>query len=255
MEPQVIDYYNDMPLGVNVIDKMNEELAELQDKYEEINKIVNKYRIPCFKVKNVEEYNRKTEQIGAFSEKIKEIIMDESKGLIATHNLMERPQHNAYEWIKYVCDTYSHWYPGEKSMITKMIDGLDDLTENKNKEWASYRINYSLKKILSVYSRGPAVIYEQPNSQSEDLRNDIEEICDSIIEYILVGDGNMTFDPEAPELFCNFIPPKDDAEYAQNLYNALSFYNCEKCNVISCYGEPENYGNRLLCVDCLDDEN
>ena len=36
MEPQMIDYYNELPQVVNVIDKMNEELAELQIKYEEL---------------------------------------------------------------------------------------------------------------------------------------------------------------------------------------------------------------------------
>tara|TARA_B100000214_G_scaffold366307_1_gene335092 strand:+ start:3081 stop:3938 length:858 start_codon:yes stop_codon:yes gene_type:complete len=36
MEPQMIDYYNELPQVVNVIDKMNEELAELQVKYEEL---------------------------------------------------------------------------------------------------------------------------------------------------------------------------------------------------------------------------
>ena len=36
MEPQMIDYYNEIPQVVNVIDKMNEELAELQVKYEEL---------------------------------------------------------------------------------------------------------------------------------------------------------------------------------------------------------------------------
>ena len=34
MEPQIIDYYNEMPSGINVIDKMNEELDELQKKYD-----------------------------------------------------------------------------------------------------------------------------------------------------------------------------------------------------------------------------
>ena len=32
MEPQIIDYYNEMPSGVNVIEKMNEELAQVQKK-------------------------------------------------------------------------------------------------------------------------------------------------------------------------------------------------------------------------------
>ena len=33
MEPQLIDYYNEMPHGVNVIEKLNEEFDELQNKY------------------------------------------------------------------------------------------------------------------------------------------------------------------------------------------------------------------------------
>tara|TARA_Y100000817_G_scaffold311734_1_gene304383 strand:+ start:5149 stop:6015 length:867 start_codon:yes stop_codon:yes gene_type:complete len=36
MEPQLIDYYNDIPFGINVIDKMNEELSDLQRKYDEL---------------------------------------------------------------------------------------------------------------------------------------------------------------------------------------------------------------------------
>ena len=36
MEPQMIDYYNEMPYGVNVIDKMNEELAEAQARIKQL---------------------------------------------------------------------------------------------------------------------------------------------------------------------------------------------------------------------------
>ena len=35
MDPQIIDYYNEMPHEVNVIDKMNEELDEVQTKLAE----------------------------------------------------------------------------------------------------------------------------------------------------------------------------------------------------------------------------
>ena len=36
MEPNLIDYYNEIPHGINVIDKMNEELSDLQKKYEKL---------------------------------------------------------------------------------------------------------------------------------------------------------------------------------------------------------------------------
>ena len=36
MEPNLIDYYNEIPHGINVIDKMNEELSDLQKKYDKL---------------------------------------------------------------------------------------------------------------------------------------------------------------------------------------------------------------------------
>ena len=38
MEPQLTDYYNEMPQIVHIIDAMNQELAEVQKKYEELQK-------------------------------------------------------------------------------------------------------------------------------------------------------------------------------------------------------------------------
>ena len=38
MEPQLVDYYKEMPSGVYVIDKMNKELDEIQKKYDELKK-------------------------------------------------------------------------------------------------------------------------------------------------------------------------------------------------------------------------
>ena len=36
MEPQIIDHYNELPHTVNVIDKMNEELSEIQEVNEKL---------------------------------------------------------------------------------------------------------------------------------------------------------------------------------------------------------------------------
>ena len=33
MEPQLIDYYNDLPSGATLIEKLNNEYEELQKKY------------------------------------------------------------------------------------------------------------------------------------------------------------------------------------------------------------------------------
>ena len=36
MEPQILDFYNHFPQGVNIIDKMNQEYEELREKYEKL---------------------------------------------------------------------------------------------------------------------------------------------------------------------------------------------------------------------------
>jgi len=38
MEPNLIDYYNEMPQMVYIIEAMNQELADVQKKYEELQK-------------------------------------------------------------------------------------------------------------------------------------------------------------------------------------------------------------------------
>ena len=54
MEPQMIDYYNEMPYGVNVIDKMNEELAEAQARIKQLElqlkKRINDFLYYLFKI-------------------------------------------------------------------------------------------------------------------------------------------------------------------------------------------------------------
>ena len=41
MEPHIIDYYNDQPYSVSVIEKMNDELEKVQKKYDKLNEIVS----------------------------------------------------------------------------------------------------------------------------------------------------------------------------------------------------------------------
>ena len=41
MEPQIIDFYNKNPSGVNDTDKMNAELDDLQKKYNDLEKLVD----------------------------------------------------------------------------------------------------------------------------------------------------------------------------------------------------------------------
>lgn len=62
MEPQITDFYNEYPYGVNVIEKLNEEcdflLRELDKRDEEINGLIDLYKDLGKKIK---EYKKEQE--------------------------------------------------------------------------------------------------------------------------------------------------------------------------------------------------
>jgi len=245
MEPQIIDYYNEMPMGINVIDKMNEELNELQIKYDGLNKLLNKYRIPCFKIDTVDEHNEWTNKLEHFTEKVCEIIKDEKNGLISVFNVS-----NLHPPFWDVASLYKNYENGTRELfvessyryitiVDKLSEELNKLTEYKNEEWSSYRITYSLKQALDYH-------------KSEEIDNiDIDELSASIDQCIRGEDG-MFYEVD-PILYCNFIPTEceENKEYPESssyFYNMI-YYNCENCNKIGRHG-GDPVDNRLLCYDC-----
>jgi len=79
MEPQIIDYYNETPSGVNVIEKMNEEFAQVQKENDELKKQLDVYKqkeernkYPIVIYKDQEELDRIKEE--AYSEFYSDLI-------------------------------------------------------------------------------------------------------------------------------------------------------------------------------------
>ena len=68
MEPQITDFYNEYPYGVNVIEKMNEEcdflLRELDKRDEEIKGLIELYKDLD---RNIKEY-KKEQELKEFSQ-------------------------------------------------------------------------------------------------------------------------------------------------------------------------------------------
>ena len=86
MEPQILDYYNEFPSGVNIINKLNEEFDESQkEKVEEqkekveLKKELEKYK-PIeplrIKVNTIDDFIKKGKSIKEFIPKFKKIIYD-----------------------------------------------------------------------------------------------------------------------------------------------------------------------------------
>ena len=56
MEPQIIDYYNEFPHSVNVIEKMNEELSEIQEQYNKLRDKLQEYKDPIVIYEDEKEF-------------------------------------------------------------------------------------------------------------------------------------------------------------------------------------------------------
>ena len=58
MEPQIIDFYNEFPHSVNVIEKMNEELSEIQDENNKLKEKLHEYKDPIVVYEDEQEFIR-----------------------------------------------------------------------------------------------------------------------------------------------------------------------------------------------------
>lgn len=83
MEHQIIDYYNELPSGINVIDKMNAELHDLQKKYNELEKKHDEYvklhgtiHMPKIRINTIDELKTYAENIYNSVPIFKKIIYD-----------------------------------------------------------------------------------------------------------------------------------------------------------------------------------
>ena len=64
MEPQMIDYYNEMPQMVHIIDALNKEYADLQSKYDKLQSNHKKLQTKHNKsIKKFEEFKNKMAEV------------------------------------------------------------------------------------------------------------------------------------------------------------------------------------------------
>ena len=237
MDPQIIDYYNEMPHEVNVIDKMNEELDEVQKendnlkkKLEEYDKIMKKYQMPRVKVESVEEYQLLEKKLDEFDE-----FIDSE-----TVNFSPVDLHNHYHNYGKSGDIMPG--PGciedENGFIYKSINKLDELTNHQNREWCEHRILISVEMFMKT-------------------EGDVHTGIEINLSGIIFGLNNNSDQAQLPLTYCElsrlnrpiWADPEDNTGMqGHNILN-IPYYNCEKCGKLDDYGEPEFYG-RLFCIDC-----
>ena len=246
MEPQIIDYYNEYPYGINIIDKMNQELEEAQNKIKELEEyqnkckeyeiILKKFKMPRIQVNSVEEYkeyDRKLAEFGIFCEnslengKLPQILSEEAKWEIGSiYSTSEQK-----EALKNLEDQRMEW-------CCKLIDKLDELTNHQNREWCQYRINKAVNEF---------------RKSGQTSLNDFKEFIygeDWVDENY--KEGEYTYGELSKLQRMKGEDWSDNGEFSRAVnLEYICYYKCERCGLFDdCLNDPEEYGNILLCLPC-----
>ena len=154
MEPQIIDYYNEMPSGINVINKMNEELDELQKKYNELEKKHTEYvkthkietiLMPKIRVNTINELKIYAEKIYNSVPIFKKIIYDflNHEGWILEY---DRPDEAGKGVMGYAgCGFWDTWGTDELTWGNISAQAFYLNKKNMNNEYCNTEYNLYLK--------------------------------------------------------------------------------------------------------------
>ena len=134
MDPQIIDYYNEMPNVINVIDKMNEEFLNLQENFDIINKELQNYQTPKIQYNSKQEWNNKCNEVKNYFEKeITKIIIEnqEYKFIYETHKcpvsirlICEKALNKLTKNEKYENQSISKWSRTKSYQIEENINSF-----------------------------------------------------------------------------------------------------------------------------------
>jgi len=204
MEPQIIDHYNELPFGINVIDQMNDELSDLQkennslkaklDKLPDEN-YMKKFQMPQIKFNSLKEYR-------AFKKEL-----------------------NNFDWWLsdyHKCDTLID----DVDDINYLILRLDHITQNKNTEWSEYRI----KVAVDLYN---SFLFDESDDNHYVFKN-----------LIFGLDGGCELSCELPLTYRELSAlSKGSREVDDEFHNILEigYLNCEKCGNKMGYYHPCTY--------------
>jgi len=244
MEPNIIDYYNELPNSVNVIDKLNEEYSQLLEKYDKLkekydnNKLTILDNPPRVIVNSVNEFFDYQDKLKNLENIIKDVFNSEEFINTKPYDL----SYNIWYSLKDdgdVDDVRGIFYPiyNEMNIITnnqnpkwckvKLKDTLDKLCELPNNfKYAKHYIrnNFDPNNIEESYTR-----YEIPPGKWISSELNIENIILFMINKIVGIEGDRMED--------------------ENVIAGLTIFNCGRCGQKDNY-IPDDDQEMLYCIDC-----
>ena len=223
MEPQIIDYYNEFPHSVNVIDKLNEEYDELQNKYDYIKWMNSGYIAPILIVTTIHDYIKYRGYFDfEFPNKVEEILNDKEKGIRPLFDGVFRDLFFYLEELDWC--------------IEKIIDELNNITKNKNKTWCENRVNLGFQISLKKYDSYTGPI-------------DIEKIINQITRHVACNHWDISLTPFYEKTINFFTNEEYESHLEFTNLSELVCYRCEKCNKL-CNNLEYHRNELLLCDIC-----
>jgi len=219
MEPQIRDYYNELPHAVNVIDKMNIELSEIQEENEKLKeelknlKMMNPY-IPDFNIILIckEQLNDYLELFDSIKEDISEYLYKYKKGGVIADEEYD------------LKELYDKSYDLVDILFKRLNENGSNL--NISREWCEYRIDNALDKFRSI-------VELQSNWLENMIKDNIsDDIIEMILEYII--DGN---------------------DYEVKIYECIRI-KCDDCKCSCNVEEGDTIEDRKwICWKCFSDSD
>ena len=165
MEPQITEYYNEIPSCFKTIEKLNEEFNVLQKQNDKLKDKLKPYVSPTVFYSNLEEWINAKENAQLFiNTEINEIIV-ENNGFIEIYD--------------------KHNIPSSINIVIK--DGLQILTKNTHIYWTyltAYNIRESINAFLYSMTFYPCPVISNPDNLTNIICKHIEYIIESLTSNI-----------------------------------------------------------------------
>ena len=175
MDSYIIDYYNEMPYVVNVIDKMNEELAEAQSRIKQLELQLKKEKNKSAKFNSFMKPRCIADglcDLEAFEEDIRNKFLEWCNDLTNYEKLSYKLMKDYNEY-----STTSN----EDSLIKYIINKLNECTHFHNDRWCELFVLTTLEAhgVNKTYCYWGAPMFE--------VENLIEDLCGCDITLLSLG--------------------------------------------------------------------
>ena len=248
MEPNIIDYYNELPNSVNVIDKLNDEYNNLLEKYDKLkekydnNKITILGNPPRVIVNSVNEFLVDYEDKLKNLENIIKDVFNSNTELFINHKPFDTLSYDIWWSLKDdgdIDDVRGIFYP--------IYNEMNIITNNQNPKWCKVKLKDTLDELCKLPDNFK---YAKHYIRNDYVQNNIEE---NHTRYEIPPgkwiESKLNIDNIICFMINNLVGEEDDRMGDENVIAGLRTFKCNRCGQIDNY-IPDDHDEMLYCGEC-----